>query len=158
MFNGVSHAYRSARSEKVTEATEHPDDAMEPDIARDELNADDKAIEAAMEGMTFGDEGVDEEVENVAVDEFGPLWGHKCYCVKNIWKKGWESIGKMNVKEVRKHKAARQKRKRALAKHVLKKVTDMRSDSANVDVGSEMNEVDPAPWTEYVHSLRPNIY
>ena len=153
MFNGVSHAYHIARPEKSSGVNANDDDAMDVDDDETELEEE---LEMAMEQMRFGEEDLEEDDE--PPDEFGPLHGHKSFCAKNIWKEGWEAIKEMNVKVVRENTRKRRARKRELAKYVVKKVSEMREQSANVDVGSEMETVDDAPWTTYVHGLRPNVY
>ena len=64
----------------------------------------------------------------------------------------------MDVKKVCDNAEARNKRKRAMTKYVIEKVNDMKELAGAVEVGYEMDCVDPAPWTDYVHSLRSNIY
>lgn len=150
MFNGVSHAYHIARPEKLTSVTDGVEGAMDIDNDDSELAESDKVLKTAMDSMAF-----DEEDE--LPEEFGPLHGHKSYSVKNIWNEGWEAIQEMNVKEVHENTSAQQKRKRSLAKYSVKKVSKLRQQLADVNIGSQMVNVNVAPWMTYIHSLCPNV-
>ena len=79
------------------------------------------------------------------------------YCVSNIWSGGWAAIDKMDVKVVRKNAVERHKRKRKLMKYIVGQVKEMKEQASSIVV-AEMETVQPAPCTSFVHSLRPDVY
>ena len=166
MFNGVSHVFNAIRVDKEAHAeleaeVEWTDEENEPDQEKElELRADERlemeerAMEEAMDGIVFDEEETEENNEN-AEASFEP---GKFMCLQDLWEQGWEAIGKMGVKQIREAAVARMERKRELTKYIIKKVREMKEDSAAVPLGSEMESTTPAQWCDYIHSLRPEYY
>ena len=74
-----------------------------------------------MAAMQFSENNMDNELDDDD-EKSGPLDGYKRYCVENIWKAGWVSISKVNIKSVRANAEARRKRKKSLNRYVIEKV------------------------------------
>ena len=161
LYNGVSHAYDNS-TVRPSEVDDGDDDTGGFETIENLLEeAEDDVTEGdlIMNNMQFGEENLEEDNDDDEEEEDGK--GQKKYgqyCIVNIWRAGWAAITKMDVKKVRDNAEARNKRKRAMTKYVIQKVNDMKQLAGAVEVGSEMDRVDPATWTDYVHSLRPDIY
>ena len=151
LFNGVGHAHTIARN---TPHLTNVDESIDIDC---DIEDTEDEIDSAMAAMQFSENNIENEDDDDD-ETSGPLDGYKKYCVTNIWTAGWASISKMNVKSVRANAEARRKRKKALNRYVIQKVTSMKGLSANVIVGEEILNPCDASWTIYAHGLRHNIY
>ena len=151
LFNGVGHAHTIAQN---TPHLTNVDESIDIDC---DIEDTEDEIDSAMAAMQFSENNIENEDDDDD-ETSGPLDGYKKYCVTNIWTAGWASISKMNVKSVRANAEARRKRKKALNRYVIQKVTSMKGLSANVIVGEEILNPCNASWTIYAHGLRHNIY
>ena len=150
LFNGVGHAHTIAKNRPNPT---HVDESIDIDCDIDDGEND---IENAMAAMQFSENNMDDEADDDD-EKTGPLDGYKRYCVENIWNAGWASISKMNIKAVRANAEARRKRKKALNRYVIEKVSEMKNLSANVIIGEEILNPCDASWTTYAHGLRAHI-
>ena len=80
------------------------------------------------------------------------------WCTQDLWKLGWEAIEKLDVKGVHKATRDRVERKNKSAKVMMKRVQQMRLDSAAMDISTAAPNVVTPSWRKYIHSLRPEFH
>jgi hypothetical protein len=170
LFNSITHVYSSVGPQPLEEVEEEVSEmaeiivrdndgavlveestTVEKDTSQDIVAAE---IHGAMEEMTFGDSNVEVDV----VDDENVVDGVHRFCKQNIWKKGWEAIATMDVKESRERDRKRRDRKKKVSKYCIERSEELKDVSSALPIGEEKVDVEAASWTDYVHSLRPDFY
>ena len=158
MLDGVANVYEKSRS--VNGVDKDDEDDVDLDAEMSAIQLDDlMSEEDAMNNMQFSEGNDDIAADNDAenVDEVSKQVSLK-WCTQDLWKLGWEAIEKLDVKGVRKATRDRVERKNKSADVMMKRVQQMRLDSAAMDISTTAPNVVTPSWRKYIHSLRPEFH